>query len=203
MFKKSISLIICLIISLYITSCSQIPINSPCLSKYKSSIDISKYKDVDRFSNAKMFNVSAYIKTEDVNSIAANIKSRLKQFKNLQIDSISQSETSYSLQAYLPIEDAQEVSSVLSDLPGLYSFSNNYSNIGYSYVDSVQRYLGFRSLLDNFDKISEIIKTSNPETDTASLKKMIADQASSYESSINSYEKQVNKCYIQVSVSQK
>lgn len=201
--KVLIKILMGLFLVLSITACNQIPINSPCLNRNKPSLDTSKYKNIQKFSNAKMFNVSVYIKSTDVNTAVSNIKERLKELKNLQVESISQSESSYSFQAYLPISESQNVTALLSNAPGIYSFSSNYNNVGYSYVDSVQRYLGFMALLDNFDRIGDIIKSSNPEVDAGSLKKMIGDQASSYESSIMSYEKQVNKCYLQISISQK
>lgn len=198
-FQPALYFFLVLIAFLGLNSC-----NVKNLTKAQSideiTCDPSKYNiDYDKYRSAVTYNYSIDITTNDVIKKTTEIRAKLAEINGIDIESFSSNESNSNIRVYLPVKDASIVDKIFSSDREITSFNRSTSNIGSSYIDYAERYYTYKILLDNFQQVKEIVsKASCDKIDSSSVRRVLEDNIRSYESSMDSYQKQSNKVYLQI-----
>ena len=200
---KQIILII-LISSTFIglNACNKLPLQKSKTNHQQQNCDENStnyYVNVEQYGKAEMLSYNIDITTSNVISKTNLIRNKLAEIQGGEIESFSSNEDNANIRMYYPLKASTQIDQVLSKDTEITSFNRSSSNIGQSYVDYAQRYNSYKILLDNFDEIKEIsIAQSCDTVDTNVLKKVLQENIQNYKSNMTSYEKQMDKIYLQI-----
>jgi hypothetical protein len=175
---------------------SEIKDKTSAIQKIKPAIDFEQYKGL------KTYNVSMYYQTSNVINKANEIKKKLEEEKKLDIESFSVNDSSASLRASFPAGSTDKIINLLDDVSDLTNMNKNFNESGEYFISFAEKYYAFKALDDNFEYIIKVLKDNNTYyVDDFKLKEIIESSMKHNKGSMESYEKQLNKGYLQVSVS--
>jgi hypothetical protein len=160
--------------------------------------------EMAKFRNTKIYNYNLSYSTNNVINKANEIKQKLMEIGDVEIESFSINDSNASIRAYTTGNNADKEFNILSNDPEISSFNKSYSNAGSSYVNYLQYYYFYKALLENYDEINDtLLKDNDHCLNEIEMKTQLQSQMNNYKSNIDSYKAQMERNYIQISISKK
>ena len=159
----------------------------------KSQFNYEEYKN----AITQYYNIE--IKTDDVIEKTTEIRKILYKIPDSSLESFSCNKDNAQIRLYIPLKNEDIVMKLFSEDKDLSNFSSSSSNIGNDFMNYYEKYKFYELLLNNFDKVKNIIyKDSCNKIDAYKLKKMLEDNKQNFERSLEEYKKKLNTIYLQV-----
>lgn len=194
-FRIVISLLLVAILGIFFTTTQSIArdaIARPC-----RSIMVGPMVGDCGMNNFNNYNIE--YQTDNVIPLAKKLKDKISSYKGAEMQSFSANLNNANIYFYFPIDEGKKLFEELISDPQISSINQNINNIDNSYALYARKYKLFKILQDNFGQVEEILNQQKCTNDEIlEMSKILQENLTNYKSTMDNYEKQLNKTYFNI-----